>query len=100
MSEYRVFIDGLVWCAVGKDFTDIQECSACFGGSPLEALEALIALDKSMEIDRCKSIRDWKCNCCNTEFSRRSRYNEKPECTCCKAGNQFVFEVHNVKLSG
>ena len=98
MTEYRVFLDGSAWCATGKNFKTIQECSACFGGSPLEALGALIVLEKSIEIDRCKAIRDWKCGCCNQEFSRRSKYNEKPGCTYCKAGNQYVFEVPNVQI--
>ena len=61
MTEYRVFLDGSAWCATGKNFKNIQECSACFGGSPLEALGALIVLEKSIEIDRCEAIRDLAC---------------------------------------
>lgn len=38
----RLFQDGDAFCAVHKDFTNLQECSAGFGGTYLDAIADLL----------------------------------------------------------
>jgi len=42
MKEYKIFMDGNLWCAVNEEFTNIQESPAGFGLTPIVALEELI----------------------------------------------------------
>ena len=98
MDEYRVFMDGAAWCATGAGFENLQESDAGFGDSPLAALGALIVLQGEKEARRCEGIRDWKCNCCQTEFSRRAPQNKPPDCPRCKAYDQYVFERPNTGI--
>jgi len=41
MSKPRIYKDGNQWCAVGKDFINLQESEAGFGDTPLDAVNAL-----------------------------------------------------------
>jgi hypothetical protein len=41
-KQYLVYQDGSQWCAVGKWFTNLQDCDAGFGDTPLAALGELI----------------------------------------------------------
>jgi hypothetical protein len=41
-KEYRVFLDGDQWCAVGSDFVNLQESCAGFGRLPSIALASLL----------------------------------------------------------
>jgi hypothetical protein len=43
----RVFRDGDAWCAVGPDFTNLQESPAGFGPTPEDARKALRAVEVS-----------------------------------------------------
>jgi hypothetical protein len=40
-GEYRVYMDGGKWCAVGPNFISLQESPAGFGDTPLEAMKSL-----------------------------------------------------------
>lgn len=40
--EVRVFKDGLLWCAVTNDFTNLQESAAGFGLTPDFAVKELV----------------------------------------------------------
>ena len=99
MDEYRVFMDGAAWCATATGFENLQESDAGFGASPVAALGELIVLEGAAEARRCDAIRDWQCNCCLRTFSRRAPQNSAPECPKCKAGNQYVYERHNVRAN-
>ena len=37
----QVFMDGDTWCAVGKDFIDLQSSNAGFGNTPQKAVDEL-----------------------------------------------------------
>lgn len=43
-QEYRLFMDGNVWCAVCGDFVDLQNSPAGFGDTPTEALQNLLQI--------------------------------------------------------
>jgi len=90
-DDYRVFLDGNMWCAVGKGFENLQESNAEFAPEPDEALRLLRATETALELKRrIETMRHWKCKCCNTKFQRRTQFT--PKCITCTAGAQFVYE--------
>lgn len=40
-TDIQVYLDGDKWCAVGKDFINIQESSCGFGDTPRDAVNDL-----------------------------------------------------------
>ena len=42
MKEYKIFMDGNLWCAVNELFINLQESPAGFGLTPSVALKELI----------------------------------------------------------
>lgn len=42
MKEYKIFMDGDLWCAVNELFTNLQESHAGFGLTPETALKELL----------------------------------------------------------
>lgn len=93
MKTYNVFMDGNAWCTTRGDFVNLHESNAGFGECELESLKNLILIEEKDEIRRCEGIRDWKCECCKTRFSRMFKAGERPPCIYCKAGNQYVHEI-------
>jgi len=89
---YSVFKDGLSWCATGNGFVNLQESAAGFGDSPMEALGDLVAQEKELDIAKRQSIRNWRCNNCTKDFSRKWEGDHAP-CPTCKAGSQYTVAV-------
>ena len=42
MKEYKVFMDGNLWCAVNEEYINIQESPVGFGLTPMVALGELV----------------------------------------------------------
>jgi hypothetical protein len=47
--EFRTFMDGNAWCAVRKDFINLQESHAGFGASREQAIAALTTAKPGVE---------------------------------------------------
>lgn len=97
-KTYSVFKDGIAWCATANGFINLQESLSGFGESPVVALGELIVAENDAEIERWKTIRQWKCNNCHTIFGRRHDGDGKtdgtgPACPRCSCGGQYTYEV-------
>lgn len=53
-DQFRIYLDGDQWCAVGPGFVDLQATRAGFGHSPLTALVQLLG-----EVRNSAAIIDW-----------------------------------------
>lgn len=91
---YSVQMDGDHWCATGDGFINLQESIAGFGKTPDQAVVQLRIAEVEQEKERClRTVRKWKCSCCNTEFHQRVFFAETPHCLHCTGRHQYVTEV-------
>lgn len=51
---YKVFKDGLSWCATREDFVDLQNSPAGFGDTPIAAMDALLR-EQGMTIEEARN---------------------------------------------
>ena len=95
MKKYIIENDGSNWCARDDlTFINLQESDASFGESPMEALGALLVIEKEKEIERCRGMRWWFCTACQSTFSRgKVLPGDVPWCPTCKCFGQYVYEA-------